>query len=281
VSQANQAKLRVFLCHAALDKATVRELCTRLSSAGVDAWLDEAKLLPGQDWRLEITKALRNSDAVIVCLSHHAVAKEGFVQREVKYALDIADEKPEGAIFVLPVLFDDCEVPFRLRQFHWIRYFQTGGFDKILEALHHRAASLGRSEPKPVTPKLILRTLRSEDLQGALFSQDGSLLAGINDKGKLIIWNNENGNRRAEKEAHAGTAVALSFSADAKLLVSGGTDGTVKVWTAANLRLDRSLGELLSPVISVAISRSGKRVAASTGESKNPDLESERVSRAA
>jgi len=31
---------------------------TRLTKDGVDAWLDKEKLLPGQDWELEIHKAV-------------------------------------------------------------------------------------------------------------------------------------------------------------------------------------------------------------------------------
>ena len=52
--------LKVFLCHAHADRDPVpqgddmRGLYTRLTKDGVDAWLDKAKLLPGQDWELEI-----------------------------------------------------------------------------------------------------------------------------------------------------------------------------------------------------------------------------------
>jgi hypothetical protein len=42
----------------------VRGLYSRLTQDGVDAWLDKAKLLPGQDWELEIRKAVRES---IIC----------------------------------------------------------------------------------------------------------------------------------------------------------------------------------------------------------------------
>ena len=51
--------LKVFLCHAHADRDRVHALYTRLTKDGVDAWLDKAKLLPGQDWELEIRKAVR------------------------------------------------------------------------------------------------------------------------------------------------------------------------------------------------------------------------------
>jgi hypothetical protein len=85
--------LRVFLCHASADKPAVRELYQRLRAAGFEPWLDEEDLLPGQDWQYEIPKAVRQSDVVIVCLSRGSITKAGYVQKEIKFALDAADEQ--------------------------------------------------------------------------------------------------------------------------------------------------------------------------------------------
>lgn len=48
------------LCHAHADRDSMRALYARLTNDGVDrsAWLDKEKLLPGQDWELEIRKAV-------------------------------------------------------------------------------------------------------------------------------------------------------------------------------------------------------------------------------
>lgn len=54
-----ERKLRVFLCHASQDKPIVRELYQRLLAEGsIDPWLDEEKLLPGQDWEAEIEEVV-------------------------------------------------------------------------------------------------------------------------------------------------------------------------------------------------------------------------------
>src|SRR2546426_12139822 len=95
--------LRVFLCHASSDKPAVRVLYERLRTRNIRPWLDEKMLLPGQDWDLEIKKAVHNSDVVVVCLSRSSITKEGYVQKEIRFALDVAAEKPEGTIFVIPV----------------------------------------------------------------------------------------------------------------------------------------------------------------------------------
>ena len=136
-------RLRVFLCHASSDKPAVRDLYRRLRSDGVAPWLAEESLLPGQDWQLEIPKAVRSSDAVVVCLSSRAITKAGYVQKEIRYALDVADEQPEGTIFLIPLRLEECEVPERLRRWQWESLFQEKGYERLLHALRERAAHLG------------------------------------------------------------------------------------------------------------------------------------------
>lgn len=137
--------LRVFLCHSSGDKKAVRELYSRLRSDGIDPWLDEENLLPGQDWQFEIQKAVRASDIVLACLSQSAINKTGYIQKELKYALDVADEQPEGTIFLIPVRLEECEIPERLRRWQWVNYFDENGYDRLMLALTVRAGIVGLS----------------------------------------------------------------------------------------------------------------------------------------
>lgn len=131
--------LRIFLCHSSGDKQKVRALHKRLRSDGFDPWLDEDKILPGQDWNQQIIRAVRNSDVVLVCLSQHSISKAGYVQKEIKYALDAADEQPEGAIFLIPVRLEACEVPQRLGRWQWLNYFEDQGYHRLLMVLEVKA----------------------------------------------------------------------------------------------------------------------------------------------
>jgi formylglycine-generating enzyme required for sulfatase activity len=143
--------LRVFLCHSSGDKPPVRELYQRLCAEGIDAWLDEEKLLPGQDWQREIPKAVRASDVVIVCLSRGSITKAGYVQREIKFALDVADEQPEDAIFLIPARLEECEVPDRLSRWQWVNLYNAKGFERLMRALWVRAEALGiKLSPAPI-----------------------------------------------------------------------------------------------------------------------------------
>lgn len=140
-------KLRVFLCHASKDKPTVRELYKKLCAEDwIQPWLDEEELLPGQDWNLEIEKAVESSDAVIVCVSHISVAKEGYVQKELRQVLEIALNKLDGAIFVIPVRLDECELPRSIRDRQGLDFFPEDRRDsamrKLLASLKIRKDSL-------------------------------------------------------------------------------------------------------------------------------------------
>lgn len=144
----NNRKLRVFLCHASQDKPVVRELYNKLLAKDwIDPWLDEEKLLPGQDWNLEIEKAVETSDAVIVCVSNVSVAKEGYVQKELRRVLDIALEKLDGAIFVIPLRLDDCPLPRQLRDRQALDFFPEdrtdAAFTKLVASLNIRKDAFG------------------------------------------------------------------------------------------------------------------------------------------
>jgi len=155
--------LRVFLCHASQDKPAVWDLYSILEKQDwIDPWLDEVKLLPGMDWDYEIDKALREADNIIVCLSKESIAKEGYVQKEFKRAFSYAEEKPEGAIYIIPLRLDDCRTPLKFQQWQWVDYFKTNAQDKLLQTLHLRATNLGilptnksftlKPESRPISP---------------------------------------------------------------------------------------------------------------------------------
>ena len=140
-------RLRLFLCHSSVDKPAVRKFYRRLKADSFDPWLDEETILPGQDWEYEVRKAVRATDIVLVCLSHISVGRAGFANKEIKLALDIADEKPEGTIFIIPVKLEECEVPDRLHRWHWVSLLEDRGYEKLLRTLQQRANELGATIP--------------------------------------------------------------------------------------------------------------------------------------
>jgi hypothetical protein len=136
--------LSVFLCHSSSDKASVRNLFNKLKDDGFQPWLDEVSLLPGQDWDLEIRRAVHNCDVVIICLSTSSATKEGYIQKEIKIALDIADEKPQDIIFLIPLRLEECEPPIKMQKWQWVDLHKKEGYEKLVISLKKRAQQLGR-----------------------------------------------------------------------------------------------------------------------------------------
>lgn len=134
---------RIFLAHASEDKPAVRELYRELKARGFDPWLDSEDLMPGQVWKIEIPKAIREASVFLACLSSRSIAKRGYVQKEFRTALNTFGELPPGSIYLIPVRLDDCEVPdlqipdlgLGLRDVHWVDLFAEDGLDRLLRAL--------------------------------------------------------------------------------------------------------------------------------------------------
>lgn len=139
----------VFLCHAKQDSQYARELYERLRDAGHLAWFDEQCLLPGQDWAVEIRDAVARAMALVVLVSRHSVNKIGFVQRELRLAMDAADERPPGTVFIVPLLLDDTELPPSLRKLHSLDMRKPDWFDWLLRSLRAATRSIPRDEPSP------------------------------------------------------------------------------------------------------------------------------------
>ncbi|MBK9210261.1 MAG: TIR domain-containing protein [Anaerolineales bacterium] len=140
--------LKVFLCHASNDKPKVRKLYRYLKSQGIQPWFDEENLSGGQDWQVEIPKALETSDAIIICLTKSSINKEGYIQKEIKFALDKALEMPEGRIFLIPVKLEECEVPFSLSRYQWVELYKSGGYEKLIKTFEKRAKQIETLLPR-------------------------------------------------------------------------------------------------------------------------------------
>jgi hypothetical protein len=160
-------QLRVFLCHASQDKSIALELQQRLVNKGwIDPWLDEKKLLPGDDWQTAIKKAIEQADLIVICLSNNSVNKEGFIQKELRYAQEIALEKPKGTIFLIPLRLDNCDVPRDLKPYQYTDYFgekKEQNYSGFLESLNIRYQQIIRREGEKAKLDVIIWAHSDQD----------------------------------------------------------------------------------------------------------------------
>lgn len=141
---------QIFLSYAREDEDRVNSLYLRLTRAGFNVWVDKQNLLPGQRWPHEIEKALKRSELVIVCLSHRSIQKRGFLQKEIRKALERLQEKLESDIYLIPARFDDCEVPDSLSNIEWADVFTEDGYAKLIQAIDTALGQVRQEvEPQP------------------------------------------------------------------------------------------------------------------------------------
>jgi formylglycine-generating enzyme required for sulfatase activity len=112
--------MKVFISYAREDRKTALKLYQDLKKAGLDPWLDQKNLLPSQNWQRHIELAIKSSDFFIALLSNNSVNKKGYVQKELKKALDILDETPYDEGFIIPIRLDECEPENeKIKNLHW------------------------------------------------------------------------------------------------------------------------------------------------------------------
>jgi hypothetical protein len=135
---------RIFLAYAKEDAAKVRKLYAALQQAGFEPWMDEQKLLPGQNWPRAIERAIELSDFFAGCFSRRSIAKRGHFQSELAYALDLAKRVPEEEIFFIPVRLDACEVPRSIAR--TVQYVDL--FPDWERGVHTLSKAIGRRKPR-------------------------------------------------------------------------------------------------------------------------------------
>ena len=114
---------KVFVSHASEDKDRfVVEFARRLRENGVDAWLDQWEMKPGDSLVDKIfEEGLKEARAVIVVLSKVSVQKP-WVREELNTS--VVNRISRGTRLI-PVVIDDCEVPESLRSTLWQKVDDT------------------------------------------------------------------------------------------------------------------------------------------------------------
>lgn len=158
----------VFLSYAKEDQARVDKIYRRLRGDNLKPWIDHHQLRGGHDWDRVIRATIRKCPVFAVFLSRRSVKKRGYLQREIKEALDVVDELPEDTAFILPLRLDDCDIPDRLRRWHCLDLFRPGGYDRLRTSLIERLGPI-YAPPRRRTTRVMAIPAFEEPADGVLF----------------------------------------------------------------------------------------------------------------
>ena len=128
-----------FVSYSRDDSEFVIRLGKDLKAKGARIWMDQLDILPGQRWEEEIEAAVGSCSRMLVILSPAAVASKN-VLAEAALAIDEGKQ-------VVPVLYQDCKVPFRLRPFQYADFHTDydSGLEELLVTLKRRSKERPRA----------------------------------------------------------------------------------------------------------------------------------------
>ena len=136
----------VFICYSRKDKDFVLKLATNLKCHGVPVWLDQWDIPSGANWPRAIDKALSDCARLLVVLSPESIESDE-VQSEWYDALE---EKK----VVIPILYQKCHMPSRLKLIQHIDFTTCGPDDeKSLEQVLKALGLAGSSIIEPLAQR--------------------------------------------------------------------------------------------------------------------------------
>lgn len=113
--------MQVFLSYENTDKEFASALSNELERRGLSVWLDKRNLLPGDNWSLEIGKALAKSHAMVVLISPESM-RSNKVRQEIEFALGHSNY--EHRLFPVEVR-PTTDVPYILSKFKILKGTQS------------------------------------------------------------------------------------------------------------------------------------------------------------
>ena len=159
----------VFLSYASPDRDRVLPFHDWLQSSGYPVWMDCRQLLPGQNWNLELLRAIDAAALIVIFLSSNSVQRRGYVQRELKIAMDHLQERLSDDIYLIPILLDDVPLPDHLRGIQAISASDPECKSRIIKSLDLQLSRLDveASGAKLLDSKLTWKkSLLQEDWDG-------------------------------------------------------------------------------------------------------------------
>jgi TIR domain. len=147
----------VFVSHATEDKDRfVRSFGIALRKNGINAWVDEWEIAPGDSLVDKIyNEGIKNAEAFIVVISKHSIEKS-WVKEELNAAVV---KKIQKGAKIIPVVIDNCEVPEPLKPTLWIKIDDLTNYDAELQKIINSVFNYSDKPPLGMPPQHVLTNI--------------------------------------------------------------------------------------------------------------------------
>jgi TIR domain/HEAT repeats/NACHT domain len=149
----------IFISYARADgRGYADRLYSELTARGLVAWRDTRTLNPGEDFTAVLEKAVEQARRVVVCVTPNIKRDDGFVRREIGYALSLN-------IPIIPLMFAEVLPPRSIVNVARVNFYrQTWGtaVGQLLDWLEQPAVTYGQSSQPGDQFRRYLQTLYSQ-----------------------------------------------------------------------------------------------------------------------
>jgi Mg-chelatase subunit ChlD len=167
----NEDKHRTFISYPRKNAEFALKLARELKTAGFDVWFDQLDIPAGARWDDEVQRALAECGIFLVILTPEAIESEN-VKDEIGYAIDSRKR-------ILPVLLKPCNIPFRLRRFHYVDFTMLD-YDLGIETAEKLLTSLINESTIP--KRVQIQPQESGPMSEDSSQQDGNMRVKIQDQ---------------------------------------------------------------------------------------------------
>ncbi|HEX6290547.1 MAG TPA: toll/interleukin-1 receptor domain-containing protein [Herpetosiphonaceae bacterium] len=140
--------MKVFISYAHTDEHLAEQVAHGLEENGLDVFLDEQQIMPGDNWAAKIAQGLQESQAMVVLLTRDALTS-----RRVRHDIDYALSNQDYSGRLIPVLAESKEallkedipwILWHLKPITLTDHHQEEGIRQIAQVLKTAPKTLSR-----------------------------------------------------------------------------------------------------------------------------------------
>ena len=149
--------MKIFLGYPSEHLEIASKVYEYLLSCGDEVWFDKKSLIPGTDWDRERDLGQREAELVIHLCSKSMLSRPGVVNREIRRTLQLVEDQPLGALYVIPIRLEPIKLPVELTRF---QYFDFGEDwkERLREGVEKRRTQLSGEAIQTQKPDVISKS---------------------------------------------------------------------------------------------------------------------------
>jgi len=164
----SQPSVTYFISYSRDDSEFALKLAQDLRAAGAHIWMDRLDIRMGERWDRKVEQALRKCAGLILIMSPTSVESDNVLD-ELDYALEKKKQ-------ILPILYRDCERPFRIRRRHFVDF--TGTYDSAFSRVKRDLNLNPSTSSNPQIPESKKPKSGFVDDKGMVFVEGGTFQMG-------------------------------------------------------------------------------------------------------